>query len=279
LQVLNLEPSNKQAALELKRIEKIIQQEDETERQKQVGEYNVIQAVNKPVHLRSKKPLKRMVIEEIGSGNVESEDESSQRQTKQNSLPQTTCNHSIDSGQLPMLSSTTQKHVDTATPNERIETCEGSTDQVRVLDLAKTSVPVTDSSVQLETCSWPSIPQPPVSSYQLLADWRKLERFPKELFLYFKRIPPASYKQLLQQSLDSSLLMKILILLRDQYIRNNEPMFETLKGLTQVKRFEMNVMFMSSSDQEVVHDLFTHMEKSDTKSLQELSKLRKHYQL
>ena len=53
-QVLNLEPSNKQAATEIKRIDRIEKEREDIERQKQDGVYNIIQAIDKPVHLRSK---------------------------------------------------------------------------------------------------------------------------------------------------------------------------------------------------------------------------------
>ena len=53
-QVLNLEPSNKQAATEIYKITRIVKEREDTERQKLDGVYNIILAVDKPVHLRSK---------------------------------------------------------------------------------------------------------------------------------------------------------------------------------------------------------------------------------
>ena len=49
-----MEPSNKQAAAEIKRIDRILKEREDIERQKQDGQYNIIQAIEKPVHLRSK---------------------------------------------------------------------------------------------------------------------------------------------------------------------------------------------------------------------------------
>ncbi|PIK43964.1 putative RNA polymerase II-associated protein 3 [Apostichopus japonicus] len=72
-QVLNIEPSNKQAVAEIKRIDANLKRMEkekteaaEKERIKLIEEEGVVRPIYKPLHLRSKKPLRRLAIEEIG---------------------------------------------------------------------------------------------------------------------------------------------------------------------------------------------------------------------
>ncbi|XP_038054486.1 RNA polymerase II-associated protein 3-like [Patiria miniata] len=275
-QVLNLEPSNKQASSEIKRIDRIVKDKEETERQKLDGVYNIIQAVQKPVHLRSNKPLKRMVIEEIGTGSGGEDDDATQ--TTHPHKPQ----HTTPSGRSEVSSPAEQRitgdcHEEDGTKSSETPTPVPS--EVRVPDATQTELPPTVSQVPSKPTPPVDIPGIPSSSYQLQSDWKQLQKFSEQLFQYFKNIPPQSYKQLLQDSLDAALLMRILNLLKEQYVIHSEPVYETLAGLSQVKRFEMNVMFMSSKDKQVVQELFSYMERSGNVGEQELTQLRKKYQL
>ena len=51
-QVLNLESSNKQAISEIKRVDKLLKEKEEKEKKSQEPS-NIVQAIEKPIHLRS----------------------------------------------------------------------------------------------------------------------------------------------------------------------------------------------------------------------------------
>ncbi|XP_071809983.1 RNA polymerase II-associated protein 3-like [Asterias amurensis] len=253
-QVLNLEPSNKQAATEIYKITRIVKEREDTERQKLDGVYNIIQAVDKPVHLRSKKPLRRMVIEEIGTL---TRDEEETKATLD--IPQ-------DPADIHRVVTPTQNKGEPGTLSKEVRA-----------PVHRSEFPPSTPTPPTDTI--PNVPGTPSSSYQLQADWKSLERFPEQLYQYFKKISPESYKKLFQQSLDSTLLMKILNLLQDQFIKQGERVYEILENLSQVKRFEMNIMFMSSKDKQVVQELFSYMQSSEAERASELDKLGKKYGL
>ncbi|XP_067906472.1 RNA polymerase II-associated protein 3 isoform X2 [Heterodontus francisci] len=108
------------------------------------------------------------------------------------------------------------------------------------------------------------IPHAPANSFQLEADLRKLKNYPQMLHKYLKQIEPSFYPQLFQKSLEPDILNHILRILHDSYIRLEESslILDVLRNLSNVKRFEMAVMFMSESERKVVKDLFDHLQKS-----------------
>ncbi len=204
-----------------------------------------------------KKPLRRVVIEEIGTGTGDDDATESKQ------------------GSLDILQDTADIH-GVVTPIQNKGVPETLSKEVRA-PVHRSELPPATPTSSADTI--PNVPGTPSSSYQLQAEWKSLEKFPEQLYQYFKKISPESYKKLFQQSLDSALLMKILNLLKDQFIKRGECVYEILDNLSQVKRFEMNMMFMSSKDKQVVQELFRYMRSSETDRASELDKLGKKYGL
>ncbi|XP_071960806.1 RNA polymerase II-associated protein 3-like [Antedon mediterranea] len=241
-QVLLLEPSNKLAKTELKKIGKLEKDEEDKHNS---APTNRIYAVDKPPHLRSKKPLKRIHIEEIGTNKEENIDiESTAMETKD------------DQQKVPKE---TEISTDTETHEKRVN---ADTSEKSQLDKTKTASEVVTADVPVITPP-PSVPPSPQSSYHLLADWKRLEKYPTQLVQYFKQINPETYPSLFKQSMDSDVLSKILILLHNHYIPSNEAMFAVISNLTKVKRFDMNVMFMSSEEKKLVKNILEHISKNE----------------
>ena len=79
-----------------------------------------------------------------------------------------------------------------------------------------------------------------------------------------------------QKKLDPDVFNQIIKILHDFYIQREKPtlIFEVLEQLSQLRRFDMAVMFMSGPERKLTNVLFNHLEKSDLKedSVEELKK-------
>ncbi|KAM6435962.1 RNA polymerase II-associated protein 3 isoform 2-T4 [Liasis olivaceus] len=112
-----------------------------------------------------------------------------------------------------------------------------------------------------------SVPPVPVNSFQLESDFRKLKGYPDQLYTYLKQIDPSLYPNLFQKSLDPDVFCQILKILQDFYTKKEEPLLvlEILHKLSESKRFDMAVMFMSETEKKTVRSLFDHLEQSHLK--------------
>lgn len=247
--VLRLEPSNKQAQEELKNIAKLL---NEKRKQTKVEEKSPKNEEDKKLPTKSKKPLKRIVIEEIGT---ESDSDHEESTAKVSTRAQITAS-------LPTAE--TRNNSNSAGPVH--DSVQANVLKVELKDNSSKNSPLSSSSSPLSTQppstastaraqSSPRAFAVPKSSAQFQADWRALHKEPDKLFQYFRKINPESYPKLFQQSLESDMLVKITNLLRDFYLSNGLPVFKELKYLSEVKRFSMAVMFLSDKDKTVICDL------------------------
>ncbi|XP_011791671.1 PREDICTED: RNA polymerase II-associated protein 3 isoform X2 [Colobus angolensis palliatus] len=120
------------------------------------------------------------------------------------------------------------------------------------------------------------LPPLPANSFQLESDFRQLKSSPDMLFQYLKQIEPSLYPKLFQKNLDPDVFNQIIKILHDFYIEKEKPslIFEILQRLSELKRFDMAVMFMSETEKKIAHALFNHIDKSGLKdnSVEELKK-------
>uniref|UniRef100_A0A3B3UPE3 RNA polymerase II-associated protein 3 n=2 Tax=Poecilia latipinna TaxID=48699 RepID=A0A3B3UPE3_9TELE len=244
--LLQLEPGNKQALNELQKLQTdpdcsgALQAEDGAQRR-------TVQPVDKPEHLRSTKPLRRIDIQEI-SGKL--------------ALPRQEA--------LPPLIQEVDRKTDSplsSSPSAKIikmeEVCGGVPNCSPVLSRVSASRDASQSVQEesTEAAEAPSsdVPPAPSSSFQLEADLRKLSKQPEAVYRYLRQISPSAYSQIFQNSLEPDLLNQILRTLRDFFIGRNEPptsILETLGCLAGVRRFDMAVMFMTPQDKKVLKELF-----------------------
>lgn len=272
MQVLNIEPSNKQAASEirkidskLKQLEKERMEEAEKKRMKLAEEEGIVRPIHKPPHLRSKKPLRRIAIEEIGQTEKNSDDEDNDSKMNQSASPsfERVSHPEIDADEIILKSKDRRRLEDTE-------------------DASSKSPAPSSSAASSDPVCWSTkvnIPLTPQTSYQLAKDWKQLQKYPPYLYQYFKQISPSSYPKILQQSLDSNLLIGILRLIVDFYIPSNDPVFEMLQCLSSVQRFDMNVMFMSKQDKKMVEAIFAHLRNTGEATGGEIEKLAAKYGL
>ncbi|KAM6435959.1 RNA polymerase II-associated protein 3 isoform 1-T3 [Liasis olivaceus] len=282
--VLKLEPGNKQAINEVTKLKNELIAKgflSDTEYsglpQNESEIQNLVKPVDKPLHLRSTKPLRRINIEEVSNDmlsanlmatrepepiqsvfanpNATQELVSAKNQSKNFSSPSGTPKAKLlkieEIGDALLTESIT-----TNTMNEKpsLQSC-----AIKKQDKIEKYVPPPMSEF--------SVPPVPVNSFQLESDFRKLKGYPDQLYTYLKQIDPSLYPNLFQKSLDPDVFCQILKILQDFYTKKEEPLLvlEILHKLSESKRFDMAVMFMSETEKKTVRSLFDHLEQSHLK--------------
>ncbi|KAL4659389.1 RNA polymerase II-associated protein 3 [Arapaima gigas] len=222
-QVLKLEPGNKQAINELKKIiadmaDKGITLEVDPESQRRT-----VQPIDKPPHLRSTKPLRRMDIEETGglvnpSENPQMVEKSSASSGNFFSIVDMEDSHvTVSSGcspaaKIPKIEEISDK------PAQRSEESPKK-DRVE-MELLNQKNEIRDheepSSSSSQTVSIPPLPS---NSFQLEADLRKLKNHPGTMYKYLKQIKPDMYLKIFHNSLEPEILNQLLQVFQSFYIK------------------------------------------------------------
>ncbi|TWW64474.1 RNA polymerase II-associated protein 3 [Takifugu flavidus] len=250
-EVLKLEPGNKQALNELQKVQialnsSNVQPPDGTQRR-------TVQPIDKPAHLRSAKPLRRMEIVEV-SGSTEHlpagprsviQDETREAEERSSPLSMSPTAKMIKMGELAEVSSRSPDPVLSGTRSE------GPAQEAGV-DPAPSP---TDAE----------LPPPPSNSFQLEAQLHTIGNQPEVVYRYLRQIKPEEYGNIFRNSLEPDVLHNILRTLRDFYLRSEGPAvtLEVLRSLAAVGRFDMAVMFMSSAERKVVSDLFDFLRQAE----------------
>lgn len=258
--VLKLEPGNKQALNELQKLQidagpsGLLQAVDGSKRR-------TVQPIDKPSHLRSTKPLKRIDIEEV-SGKVAMPDvesgwsnsfvEGVVKEDEDRSSPLST------SPSAKMIKIEEIADVPSNSPDQL--TASTQTKQSELKDLSHPSEP---STSLLSAVS--DLPTPPSNSFQLEADLRKIGNQPEAIYRYLRQIQPDAYVKIFHNSLEPDLLNQILKTLHAFYIKCEAPALtlQILSSLASVRRFDMAVMFMSSPEKKVLKELFDFLHQAE----------------
>uniref|UniRef100_G7PHP0 RNA polymerase II-associated protein 3 n=1 Tax=Macaca fascicularis TaxID=9541 RepID=G7PHP0_MACFA len=286
--VLLLEPGNKQAVTELSKIKKELIEKghwddvflDSTQRQ------NVVKPIDNPLHPGSTKPLKKVIIEETGNliQTIDVPDSTTAAAPENN--PINLANVIAATGTTSKKNSSEDDLFPTSdTPRAKVLKIEEISDTSSLQPQANLKQDVCQSysekltreigqkPAQFATTVLPPIP---ANSFQLESDFRQLKSSPDMLFQYLKQIEPSLYPKLFQKNLDPDVFNQIIKILHDFYIEKEKPslIFEILQRLSELKRFDMAVMFMSETEKKIAHALFNHIDKSGLKdnSVEELKK-------
>ncbi|KAM6292512.1 RNA polymerase II-associated protein 3 [Porphyrio hochstetteri] len=285
--VLKLEPGNKQAINELTKIRnELAEKEQETHQEypsvliKETEIKNIVKVIDNPLHIKSTKPLRRIAIEEIDDDtpNRDLLSTTSVINDWRKSMIVDTTEHLDQDDQLTAMDIPKAKHLKI----EEISDTSPLLLPARAKGTSSTSHPSSSMNKQREKeikrsfSSVSPVPAIPANSFQLESDFRKLKDCPENMYLYMKQIEPSLYPKLFQKSLDPDLFNQILKILHDFYIEKEEPslILEILQRLSELKRFDMAVMFMSGSEKKVTQALFNHVNHMGLKdtSVEELEK-------
>ncbi|XP_060927181.1 RNA polymerase II-associated protein 3 [Limanda limanda] len=255
-EVLKLEPGNKQALNELQKLQidlgpsGLLQTDDSSKRR-------TVQPIDKPTHLRSTKPLRRIEIEEVSGKATVPEVESSGSKTLIQEV--------VEEDSSPLSTSPSAKIIKIEAmadaPSHVSETLPPSRPTEQPAQVVISHPPETTTNTP---SSVKDLPPPPTSSFQLEADIRKIGKQPEVIYRYLRQIKAESYVKILQNSLEPDILNQILSTLHEFYTKNETPavILEILSSLSSVRRFDMAVMFMSSTEKKALKDLFDFLHRA-----------------
>ncbi|XP_063227345.1 RNA polymerase II-associated protein 3-like isoform X2 [Bacillus rossius redtenbacheri] len=226
----------------------------------------VVRPIKKPPHLRSKKPLRRIQIEEIDSS----------------------------SSSIPAGSRGTDSAVPPARESREPNISEGpSSSRTEVAPEERPSSPVHAPRPELPDHPHPAdgarggaggdtrtqVPSAPVSSVQFLVGWNKVKESSQHMHSYLKQINGADLPKLFQDSLESNILSGILTTLANEFTKAGSPVYSYLLGLSNVRRFSTLSLFLSKEEKERIRKLLDYCLGRGECSEGEASVLREKYEL
>ncbi|NXY44894.1 RPAP3 protein, partial [Ceuthmochares aereus] len=285
--VLKLEPGNKQAINELTKIKKELAEKEQRTHQEYpavlIKEWeikNIVKMIDNPLHLKSTKPLRRIPIEEIDDDAPNSDLPSTTTLVNnwRNSTRIETTENLDQDDQLTAMDIPKAKHLKIEEVSDTLP-LQLSDSMKGISSALHPSLPVDrprEKEIKRSSQSATPVPPVPANSFQFESDFRKFKDCPENMYLYLKQIEPSLYPKLFQKSLDPDLFNQILKILHDFYIEKEEPslILEILQRLSELKRFDMAVMFMSGSEKKITQVLFNHVNQMGLKdtSVKELEK-------
>ncbi|KFP31176.1 RNA polymerase II-associated protein 3 [Colius striatus] len=289
--VLKLEPGNKQAINELTKIRNELAEKEQWTHQgypevliKETEIKNIVNVFHNPSHLKSTMPLHRIPIEVIDDETPKSDlasttslvsnwGNSMNVETTENEDEIRDQDDQLTAVDIPKAKHLKIEEVSDTSPLQLPASVKG------ISSVLHPSFPVNklrENEIKKSFTSASPVPAVPANSFQLEADFRKLKDCPENKYLYLKQIEPSLYPKLFQKSLDPDLFNQILKILHDFYIEKEEPslILEILQRLSELKRFDMAVMFMSGSEKKITQALFNHVNLMGLKdaSVEELGK-------
>ncbi|NXG73549.1 RPAP3 protein, partial [Baryphthengus martii] len=284
--VLKLEPGNKQAINELTKIKnELAEKEKWTQKYpavliKETEIKNIVKVIDNPLLVKSTKPLQRIPIEEVDDDTPNSHLPSTTSLIKnwRNSMSVETAENLDQDDQLTTMDVPKAKHlkIEEISDTSLLQLPASVKENSSMLHLSFPVNKQREKEIKRSFSSISPIPAVPANSFQLESDFRKLKDCPENMYLYLKQIEPSLYPKLFQKSLDPDLFNQILKILHDFYIEKEEPslILEILQRLSELKRFDMAVMFMSSSEKKITQVLFNHVNHMGLKdtSVEELEK-------
>ncbi|XP_026461678.1 RNA polymerase II-associated protein 3-like [Ctenocephalides felis] len=119
----------------------------------------------------------------------------------------------------------------------------------------------------------------PKSSIHFYNVWKQLKGNPEKKYEFLKIIDGKNFKKLFGSSLESNILSEILQILKVHFISNNESVLGYLEGLKNVERFNALKMFMSSEDKDAIKSLLLHSEKVGEITQKELENMLTTYEI
>uniref|UniRef100_A0A0B8RWG4 RNA polymerase II-associated protein 3 n=1 Tax=Philothamnus irregularis TaxID=1899461 RepID=A0A0B8RWG4_9SAUR len=279
--VLKLEPGNKQAMNEITKLKNELIAKgflSDTEYfglpQNESEIQNLVKPIDKPLHLRSAKPLRRINIEEINNDVLNA----NLMPTRESEPIQSVFDNPNEIQELISVKNQNEDFSSpSGTPKAKLlkieEICDALLTEPVTTNAVKKPPSLQPSAIKkqaktknyiISSVSEFSVPPVPVNSFQLESDFRKLKSYPNQLYRYLKQIDPSLYPNLFQKSLDPEVFCQILKILQDFHTKKEEPLLilEILHKLSESKRFDMAVMFMSESEKKTVRCLFDHLEQS-----------------
>lgn len=193
--LLKLEPNNKLAQTEMNQVLQLIDTRQ------------LVFPVNKKEQDKSKKELKRILIEEIN-------DDSAERAVVEKQQEEIKQRMQFNSADEKLFDVTKKSMSDKPKIEEISETFE------KKVSIKKTIGPVVEkASKPIVSIAKKVIPEVPKNGYQFRKDWQLLSSNSEDLETYFKKIPQKQYSNLFMNGLESDYLSKILVMFKNLYLK------------------------------------------------------------
>ncbi|XP_040028918.2 RNA polymerase II-associated protein 3 [Gasterosteus aculeatus] len=255
-EVLKLEPGNKQALNELQKMQinvtssSLLQTPGATQRR-------TVQPVDKPTHLRSTKPLRRIDIEEVSGATTASQVDSA---SVQEAMREDESSPLSTSPTAKMIKIEEMTEVPSHTPPKA--PVSGQTKQPAQRGVVPPPPPEPPASTSSAVAD---LPPPPTNSFQLEADLRKIGNQPEGIYRYLRQIKPEAFASIFHNSLEPDILHQLLRTLHGFYTKNDEPAvtLAILSSLAGVRRFDIAVMFLSPPEKKVLKEVFDFLHRSE----------------
>lgn len=205
----------------------------------------LVKSINKQVHSRSQKPLKRIEIKDVGAEmKVSDHSTNAENNTKEKEIirksPKSSGNlYSINSDDLKIIEKKNPKEEKNTSNNNLISK---HNDKNAVIDLSKNIIPTIESQTIVEH-TW-EVPKTLIQFYSI---WNNLKSS-KEKYKYLKLIDPQELPILFLNSLESEVFSQILEVLADNCTENKDPVANILENIANIKRFNTFVLFMTNRD-------------------------------
>ncbi|KPJ04115.1 RNA polymerase II-associated protein 3 [Papilio xuthus] len=270
---------------------------------------NVMKPVKKPPHLRSKRALKTITIEEIPLGKKCSEKPATRMKIIEIDNQAQGDSNTIDSNKTKVtkVSGKTNDKIGDGDSNITPESIKIKDENVKdkvenedniiaeslkINDLkVKDKIGDGDSNVTPESlkliidevtsekeCIRDLVP--PVNSVQFMAEWKNLKGNNTARSKYMSIIEPTKIPSIFENALESDVLSEILqILSQDMEVFSEKTVTAYLKGLVRVKRFSALAMFLSTTDKQCLNKLLEHCKNVEKSAEEDILDLKNKFEL
>jgi len=217
------------------------------------NEVEIVQVVHKPPHLRSKKPLKPITIQDVDTLSFNNEKPVDNKIVP---WPKPEGDDKVircdDFKVIERKIEDYEEKVDFKENRKESKFAKEKTNQI-ISDTNKIDQKDLDFNFVI-----------PETSVQFNTDWRILRHKPEFRYRYLKQVNPKKFSTIFKESLDYDIFTGIIHTLAETFIEEGIPVYEYLLGLCEVKRFSMLSMFMSDDDKKDMLRLVDYMRSDCT---------------
>ncbi|CAH0552146.1 unnamed protein product [Brassicogethes aeneus] len=230
----------------------------------------LVKAINKPPHLRSKKPLKRVKIVEKDVVTPAKEKNNIEEAFKKDVFERKEIDpmDSKDTKPVSKFKKNQSKNKILEIPNTALPKANDnnniiSSDDFKVVEkqnpLTKTDKNITNKNLINTNKKTPEdvVMVAPKTSVQFHLTWDNLKS-PSFKYEYLKLIDPLSMPKIFDEQLESDDITSILEVMSKYFVENKDPVYDFLKGLTSCERFIIMSLFMTDSDKNNVRKLISY---------------------
>ncbi|XP_076637274.1 RNA polymerase II-associated protein spaghetti [Colletes latitarsis] len=266
----------------------------------------VIEPIEKPPHLRSKKLLTRIPVEEVefitiqhdqkNEGTTSNEHESVQLKKNVGDDPNIPiCLPEKDDVVTESINKSSRLNLKELETGIAVEEAEFGSVQyhrnnektvfkeyehaqlkkISAHEKSKNESSIKDSKSVENTNNIPPVPK---TAVQFVTNW-KTNKSSEFRYKYLKQLPENSLSKIFQDSMESDIFSDILEVLWVEFIKRKESIFSYLKDLSEVKRFRALIMFISNNEKQCLRVLFEHCKTIENISQEEVTALQEKYEI